>query len=223
MKLDKIYVINLEYRTDRKKQILKELEKVDASNVEIFSAIRPKKELINYWNSNYLNPLPGWYKGNGLNYRIGALGCLLSHITIMKKALKENYENILILEDDTTFLDDLTIDKIINRYSKFLDKTEYGIFYLAGNSAQAGIKHIVKEVYLTFGTLTTGSYLINKRAMQYIVQNVIGYSKEIDKYYMEEIQNKFPCFISIPNITRQRASYSDIINQNTDYDLNKLK
>ena len=81
----------------------------------------------------------------------------------MKKALKENYENILILEDDTTFLDDLTIDKIINRYSKFLDKTEYGIFYLAGNSAQAGIKHIVKEVYLTFGTLTTGSYLINKR------------------------------------------------------------
>ena len=40
---------------------------------------------------------------------------------------------------------------------------------------------------------------------------------------MEEIQNKFPCFIILPNITRQRASYSDIINQNTDYDLFKLK
>ena len=39
----------------------------------------------------------------------------------------------------------------------------------------------------------------------------------------KEIQNKFPCFICIPNITRQRASYSDIINKNTDYDLNKLK
>ena len=31
-------------------------------------------------------------------------------------------------------------------------------------------------------------------------------------YKLEEIQNKFPCFICIPNITRQRPSYSDIIN-----------
>ena len=39
MKLDKIYVINLEYRKDRKEQILKELEKLDASNIEIFIII----------------------------------------------------------------------------------------------------------------------------------------------------------------------------------------
>ena len=85
MKLDKIYVINLEYRKDRKTQILNELKKVDASNVEIFSAIRPKEGLINHWNHSFLNPLPTWYRGNATNYRIGALGCLLSHLTIMKK------------------------------------------------------------------------------------------------------------------------------------------
>lgn len=223
MKLDKIYVINLEYRKDRKEQILDELKKVEASNVEIFSAIRPKKELIKHWNNKFLDPLPSWYHGDPTNYRIGALGCLLSHLSIMKKALKENYNNILILEDDTTFLADLTIEKITNRYSKFLDKVDYGIFYLAGNSAQAGVKHIIKEVYMTFGTLTTGSYIISRKCMEYIVNNINGYPKEIDKYFMEEIQNKFPCFIVLPNITRQRASYSDIINQNTNYDLNKLK
>jgi len=223
MKLDKIYVINLEYRKDRKEQILKELEKIDASNVEIFSAIRPKENLIKHWNSSFLDPLPSWYHGNATSYRIGALGCLLSHLTIMKKALKENYENILILEDDTMFINDITIEKIVNRYAKFLDKTNYGIFYLAGNTAENGIKHITKEIYLTFATLTTGSYIINRKCMEYIVNNINGYPREIDKYYLEEIQNKFPCFIPIPNITRQRPSYSDIINQNTDYNLNKLK
>ena len=223
MKLDKIYVINLDYRKDRKAEMLKELEKVDASNVEIFSAIRPKEELIKHWNSSFLDPLPDWYNGNATNYRIGALGCLLSHLAIMKKALKENNQNILILEDDTMFINTLTIDKIINRYSKFLDKTNYGIFYLAGNTAENAIKHMVKEVYLTFGTLTTGSYIINRKCMEYIVDNINGYQCEIDKYYLEEIQNKFSCFICIPNITKQRPSYSDIINKNTDYDLNKLK
>jgi GR25 family glycosyltransferase involved in LPS biosynthesis len=225
MKLDKIYVINLPYRTDRKEQILNELKKVDASNVEIFSAIRPQEKLILHWNKNYLNPLPNWYNGNPTTYRIGALGCLLSHVTIMKKALKNNYENILILEDDTCFINNnnITIDKIVERYSKFLDKTEYGIFYLAGNTAANCLKHIVKEVYLTNGTLTTGSYIINKKTMQYIVNNIQGYEKEIDKYYLEVIQKNFPCFICLPNLTRQRASYSDIICKNTDYDLNTLK
>lgn len=223
MKLDKIYVINLEHRKDRKVEILKELKKVDASNVEIFSAIRPKEDLIKHWNPSFLDPLPDWYHGNATTYRIGALGCLLSHLTIMKKALNENYENILILEDDTMFINNITIPQIVNRYSNFLDKTDYGIFYLAGNTAANGIKGMVKEVYLTFGTLTTGSYIINRKCMEYIVNNINGYPREIDKYYLDEIQNKFPCFICIPNITRQRASYSDIINQNTNYDLNKLK
>jgi len=223
MKIDKIFVINLEYRTDRKEQILNELKKVNALNVEIFSAIRPQKDLISKWNKNFLDPIPSWYNGDATSYRIGALGCLLSHLTIMKKAIKENLDNILILEDDTIFLEDLTIEKITNRYNKFLDKVDYGIFYLAGNTAKSGIKHIIKEVYLTYGTLTTGSYIISRKCMEYIVNNIIGYPKEIDKYFMEEIQNKFSCFICIPNITRQRPSYSDIINQNTDYDLNKLK
>ena len=223
MKIDKIYVINLEYRKDRKEQILKELDKINCSNVEIFSAIRPNKDLIKHWNPNYLNPIPSWFNGNHEKYRIGALGCLLSHLTIIKKALKENYENILILEDDTMFISDITIPEIENRYSKFLDKADYGIFYLAGNTMKDGIKHIIKEVYLTYGTLTTGSYIINKKCMKYIVNNINRYPREIDKFYLEEIQNKFTCFICIPNITKQRASYSDIINQNTNYNLNKLK
>ena len=38
MNIDKIFVINLEHRTDRKKQIVEELEKQNITNYEIFKA-----------------------------------------------------------------------------------------------------------------------------------------------------------------------------------------
>ena len=223
MKIDKIYVLNLEHRTDRKKEIIKELSKVDASNVEIFKAIKPQPDLVNYWNKDYLKEMPGWYTGNSDTYRIGALGCLLTHITIMKKALDFGYENILILEDDTEFVTNEKLDNIIKKYSKFLDNIDFGIFYLSGNNAKAGIKKIIDNIYLTFATYTTGSYIINKKTMKFIIDNINGYPKEIDKFYQEVIQNKFNCFVCHPPLTRQRSSFSDIVNKEVNYDLNKLK
>jgi GR25 family glycosyltransferase involved in LPS biosynthesis len=142
----------------------------------------------------------------------------------MKKALKENYENILILEDDTLFIsNNITINEILDKYSNFLDINNYGIFYLAGNTRADYIKNIINDIYLTKSTLTTGSYIINKKVMQYIVDNIKGYPREIDVFYANVIQQKFPCFICIPNITSQRPSYSDIVGINTNYNLNILK
>ena len=88
MKIDKTYIINLEHRNDRKEHILKELEKVNITNYEIFKAIRPIPELLDKWNPQFLNPMPVWYSGPVIDYKIGALGCLLSHLTIIKKAYR---------------------------------------------------------------------------------------------------------------------------------------
>ena len=83
MKLDKIFIINLEHRTDRKKKIIQELERVGLNNYELFKAIRPTKEMVDKWNPNFLNPIPEWFKRSGGDqnkYKIGALGCMLSHL-----------------------------------------------------------------------------------------------------------------------------------------------
>ena len=52
MKIDKIYVINLEHRKDRKKEIMEELSKMkvdDLGKVEIFRGIVFFfKEILNY-------------------------------------------------------------------------------------------------------------------------------------------------------------------------------
>lgn len=223
MKIDKIYIINLKHRTDRKKEMINELNSVNATNYEFFNAIRPKMELINHWNPNFLNPMPQWFNGDENNYKIGALGCMLSHIAIMKKALKEGFNNILILEDDTEFIIKEDLNTLIDKYSIFLNNIDFGIFYLAGNNSKHAVKNIVGNIYLTYGTLTTGSYIINKSTMQYVVDNINKYPKEIDKYFVENIQTKFNCFVLSPPLTKQRASYSDIICRLTDYDLTSLK
>lgn len=83
---DKIFVINLPERTDRRKAIQSELEWIGASvgdKVEIFPAVKPSD--------------PGGFPS------IGARGCFMSHLEILRKARDAGMCRILILEDDLMF------------------------------------------------------------------------------------------------------------------------
>ena len=73
--IDKVMYINLDYRTDRRKEIESELNK-KGLDYERFSAIK---------DSN------------------GAIGCCKSHLAVLKKAREHGYKHILVLEDDFTF------------------------------------------------------------------------------------------------------------------------
>ena len=92
MKIDKIFVINMEHRVDRKKAIIKEFQRVGINNYEFFKAIQPNVQMISSWNPNFINPLPNWlstYDGDIIKYKIGSLGCMLSHIEIIKILCKK--------------------------------------------------------------------------------------------------------------------------------------
>lgn len=232
MKIDKIYVINLEHRKDRKKQIMEELSKMkvdDLGKVEIFRGIVPNEEILNKWNPNFIKPLPDWAKNQNLNekkYRIGALGCLLSHFTIIQKAIANDYDNILIFEDDALFKEkDKSLPEILKKYDTFFDKIvkEYGIFYLGGNNSEFGMRKIIDNIYLTYGTYTTSSYIISKDCMKFVIDNLTGYPKEIDKFYQEIVQKKKYCFTLHPPLIIQRMSHSDITDKEVNYNLNILK
>ena len=83
-RFEKIYVINLPHRTDRKRQIEKQLGCIGLSfsdsEVVLFEASRPESK--GKWPS------------------IGARGCFSSHLNVLKHAATHNCETILILEDD---------------------------------------------------------------------------------------------------------------------------
>lgn len=234
MDIDKVFIINLKERTDRRKEILKELNNAKIDNYEFFDAIRPTIEDLNKWNPNYIETIPGWFKRldkDEQKYRLGQLGCLLSHYNVIKECKKRGYQNVLILEDDTKFMldsDNLNsnsntlnfTDKLMG-YREQLEKIKniYGVLYLTGNHRSESLKRISENILNVRYTLTTGSYIISNRGIDYILDNIEGYDREVDIFYAEILQQKLPCFCIYPHIAGQAESYSDIVQMNVNYKL----
>ena len=86
-KFDKVYCISIQNRKDRQKNVIKECLKVNLD----FEFL-----LV---NKNIEDP---------------TRGCLDSHLKCIRNALKFNYENILIMEDDILFNIDI-INKLIEK------------------------------------------------------------------------------------------------------------
>ena len=84
---DRVYVLNLPERTDRRAEMAGELARIgtgfDDPRIELFPAIRPTE--------------PAGFPD------IGARGCFLSHLAILRDARDAGHGRILILEDDCDF------------------------------------------------------------------------------------------------------------------------
>ena len=215
MNIDNIFIINLKYRTDRRAQIIEEMQKQNIINYEFFDAICPSITEVKNWNPNFCNHIKTFIHPSKFNnYQIGCLGCLKSHTEVCKIALKRQYKNILILEDDTEFIQDFNK---LYEYSNQI-QNNYDMLYLTGS--HLGTKQeITTNIIKINGTHTTGSYLITEKAMKYFVNNIDAYSKEIDVFFAKDLQEKFDCYCIIPHITKQRDGYSDIQQINVSYKL----
>ena len=81
------FVINLAHRTDRRLAMQEQLSRV-GWRAEFFPAIRPKVAA----------DFPS----------IGARGCFLSHLSVLKKAQNTGAQQVVILEDDLNFASELS-------------------------------------------------------------------------------------------------------------------
>ncbi len=107
--IDKIIYINLSLRDDRRKFMESQLRKINLP-YERFNAIRPTQDDIKKGGKYY----EYWLRGN---CNTGTLGVYLSHYSIHKKALKEKWNNYLLLEDD------VIIDKnCLQQLNKYLNE-----------------------------------------------------------------------------------------------------
>src|SRR5690242_16568405 len=80
-----VFVINLADRTDRRAEMERELASI-GWRAEFFPAIRP--------------PDAGAFPS------VGARGCFLSHLGVLKQASQAGTKRLTILEDDLSFVDD---------------------------------------------------------------------------------------------------------------------
>jgi len=99
-----IFYINLESRPDRKSKFEIEMKKIG-------------------WNAT---------RFNAIKQNFGALGCSMSHLTLLKYAKVNKLDHILILEDDISFL---FPELFINNLNNFLSsEKDFDVLLIAGNN-----------------------------------------------------------------------------------------
>ena len=223
-KIDKIYIINLEERTDRWKDCVTQLNNynINKSKYTRFNAIKP--DLLKYNKSIYsgFNIILSRKK----NYIQGALGCKLSHMNILEKYKSDTNKTILILEDDFVLCNNFKeeFENIINYLDTLLS---WNMCYLGfsinskhnskttdlnselGNNTTNKIK-ILKKCH------TTHAYLINTSFIPQLLNICNNEPKEIDVCYTiaqekYEIYGVYPCLIT------QKEGFSNILNKNVNY------
>ena len=208
---DKIFIINLEHRKDRWTNIKNNLEKFKITNYERFNAIRP--EFKNIPSSSYRNMNKLSIKKRPTGYPTGCIGCLRSHVEILKLAKKRNYQKIIILEDDAFFKANLDI---FENAIKQLD-SKFDIFQLAGN--HRAIKKISDNIALVNISLATLGYGIQNHIFDYIIENAEKSGLEIDKFYIKFVYTKKKSYCIQPHIISNITSFSDINRNISNYHL----
>lgn len=212
------FVINLDERKDRWAQVTQAMEKVGIPRTQYsrFSAIRPTA--IIQQRPEYLPKKPS-------SYRVGCLGCLLSHYHIIKQAAEQGLPAILIMEDDIDFREPVgsgvldTVQGALDQLRQTSGDPGFDMLYLSGTHMQRCKPHTANTVRVT-KTYATHSYIIRSTLYDFLLDQLPKVTKEIDVFYTEALQtpsSRFRCFCVKPHVTYQRPGFSDIQAKNVKY------
>ena len=174
VKIDVMYIINLERKTDRKQAMINKLENQNIHNYEFIDAVDGNDEDI---KNEYIK-----YKKNGCKFvSVGHFACLKSHVKVLKKILNTDFENVLILEDDVIFRDDF-----INKISEY-KVPYYDILYFGGL-----IKN--NKMFLNgWGEcrdiMGMYAYMVNKKLIPKIINLLETYETYCDRLINTKIQS----------------------------------
>ena len=93
-------------------------------------------------------------------------GCLLSHANALEFAYNMGYENVLILEDDFIFIDD--IDKVVEDISEFFKMVESGFEWdvIMLTTCAAQVSEYTNDIISRVSSSGNGAaYLVNRNMM----------------------------------------------------------
>ena len=193
------FYINLEHRTDRKEHVTKQLTNLGLQGFERFNAIKMEN---------------------------GALGCSMSHLKILQTAVQNNWDHVLIVEDDITFLD---LDLFKANFETFLQRNgnNWDVILLAGNNMPP--YDTIDDVCIKVKRCqTTTGYLVNGHYIKKLMENVkMGLTQlmykpashamyAIDKFWFL-LQAVDKWYLIVPPTVVQREDYSDIEKRQTNY------
>jgi GR25 family glycosyltransferase involved in LPS biosynthesis len=219
---DKGFLINLEERKDRLEESILELHKNNIVGVERFDAIKITEDNDNGWVIR---------------------GCTHSHMDILKRQVENNWEKIIIFEDDF-FLDIChnDINTISNEMISKISETDSDLFFLGDcllEPSEYVNEHLIKpnkfvQTTAYISSLKFANYVVNN--FNYLDKELVTYGEQIDSYYsvlstkdhwkmdrcslkgINEIkEHDLKIYFHFPIIFNQRTSYSNITNLYSNY------
>jgi glycosyl transferase family 25 len=196
------FYINLPSRPDRKQHVETQLKSIGI-NAERFNAIKMSN---------------------------GAIGCSMSHLKIIETAKANNWEHVLIVEDDILFTD---TNLFVEQFNKFLSNhKDFDVALIAGNNLPP-YKRIDDSCVQVTRCQTTTGYIVQKHYYDVLIKNykdgILCLMKEpanhfiyaIDKYWFN-LQAIHKWYLITPLSVTQREDYSDIEKRPTNYTLSML-
>ena len=203
--IDKIVYINLDYRIDRNVQMLNEFKRVGITSNKFVRLSATK------------------------NDKNGAIGCTLSHIRCLQMAIDNNWDSVLIFEDDFTFIDDTNyINKSLNYlFDEFSKKNEWSIICLARGARQEIDSINDNYISKALAVGTASGYIIKKDFYSTLLNNFkqglnnLMRGIDVDNNTLDgkwiELQKDNKWYIFSPSLGYQRASFSDIEKRDVEY------
>ena len=195
---DNIYCLNLKKRENR--WIYSNYQFVNNNIiVERFDAI--DGELIDF-NDNDKDL--EFLSKKGLIENKGALGCLKSHIEIIKDAKSKNYKKILIFEDDILLSDNF------NEEVKKIKDIDWNLLYLGSSQFEWLDIEQKSGLYKCSKTLGTFAYALDISMYDEVLKMGESSEKSIDNILSDIQKSSDKCYTLFPNIVISDVSESDI-------------
>ena len=195
---DKIYCLNLKKRENRWIYSNYQFNNNNIS-VERYDAI--DGELIDF-NDNDINLES--FSRKGIIESKGALGCLKSHLEIIKDAKSKNYKRILIFEDDILLSDNF------NEEVKKIENIDWNLLYLGASQFEWSNIKPENGLYKCSKTLGTFAYALDISIYDEILKTEESSKKSIDNILSDIQKSNDKCYTLFPNIVISDVLESDI-------------
>ena len=178
LEVDNTYICHWSKLIDRKSKLL---DNLTINNIDKFEFVE-NFDVANFDVSTITKKYPNIFNSipSGRNMKLSEISLILKHLWIIEDAYDNNYDSILILEDDA-----LLVFDFINSYNNYIKQlpANWDILWV-GTCCNLNANY--KEntnVYRASGSRCTHAFSMSKSCINKIKDNIFNVNNPIDFYY----------------------------------------
>jgi GR25 family glycosyltransferase involved in LPS biosynthesis len=204
---DEVYCANLDRRGDRWENVKKQFDN-HGIRVTRFSAVDGKDITYDqfypyFCDKPFINGKHVYQVGDIENK--GALGCLKTHLGIIKDAKLKGHKRILIFEDD------VVLSKDFDNEIRKIENLDWKMLYLGVTQYDWSNLFIGDGLYLSKNSYGTFAYAVDSSIYDYLIDKIENSRQTIDRTYISAQKDLMGyCYTLYPNIVIPYVDESDI-------------